>query len=240
MAASHGKRLTSPRSSAAHSELKRVLYGRRKGRKLKGGRKAAYETLLPALAIPAGDAPLDPRALFARPVADVWVEIGFGSGEHLAAQAAAHPDIGFLGAEPFENGIAALLTLVGAGSLANIRIWQDDVRLLLARLPDASIGRLFVLFPDPWPKARHHKRRIIGPTTIPEFARVMKDGAELRFASDAADYVNWARGHMAEPPGFVLASDRRGADWPETRYEAKARAAGRACSYLAWRKKPCG
>lgn len=215
----------------------RFLYGRRKGRKLKGGRKAALESL-PALAIPPGDTALDPDALFRRPVRDVWLEIGFGAGEHLAAQAAAHPDIGFIGAEPFENGVAALLARVQAEQLANVRVFPDDARLLLARLPGASIGRLFVLFPDPWPKARHHKRRIVGPATIPAFARILKPGAELRFASDDAAYVEWTLEHMAAAPDFALASRTRGADWPETRYEAKARAAGAVCSYLTFVRRP--
>ena len=154
--------------------------------------------LLPTLAIPDGTAPLAVAALFPQPVRDdVWLEIGFGAGEHLAAQAAAHPDIGFIGAEPFENGVAALLARVQAESLANVRVFADDARLLMARLPDASIGRLFVLFPDPWPKARHHKRRMVGPTTLPEFARILKDGGELRFASDDADYAAWVLEYAA-------------------------------------------
>ena len=247
MAASHGKRLTSPTSSAKRSKAaltappaqQRVLYGRRKGRKLKGGRKTALATLLPVLAIPEGDAPLDPAGLFGAPVADIWLEIGFGAGEHLVAQAAAHPGIGCIGAEPFENGVAALLVHIQAAGLANIRVFADDARLLIARLPDASIGRLFVLFPDPWPKARHHKRRVIGPSTIPQFARILKPGAELRFASDDAGYVAWVEAHMAAAPEFAALTRARGADWPETRYEAKARAAGRACAYLTWCKKPC-
>ena len=244
MAASHGKRPISRTSSARRfnaaaaggagptgAPRQRVLYGRRKGRKLKGGRSAALAELLPVLAIPDGVDAVDPQSLFPHAVSDVWLEIGFGAGEHLAAQAIAHPDIGFIGAEPFENGVATLLAQVQAERLHNIRVFADDVRLLIARLPDASIGRLFVLFPDPWPKARHHKRRMIGPTTLPEFARILKDGAELRFASDDADYVAWTLEHIAREPAFALRSRERGV-WPETRYEAKARAAGRACAYL--------
>lgn len=219
------------------SEPQRFLYGRRKGRKLKSGRSAALAALLPQLAIPDGTAPVDPPTLFPRPVADVWFEIGFGAGEHLAAQAAAHPGIGFIGAEPFENGVAALLVRIQAERLANIRVFPDDARLLMARLPDASIGRLFILFPDPWPKARHHKRRIVGPATIPALARILKPSAELRFASDNAGYVAWTLEHMAAAPEFTLVSRERGADWPETRYESKARAAGDRCAYLTYTRR---
>jgi len=194
--------------------------------------------LLPTLAIPDGIAPLAVAALFPQPVRDVWLEIGFGAGEHLAVQAAAHPDIGFIGAEPFENGVAALLARVQAESLVNVRVLADDARLLMARLPDASVGRLFVLFPDPWPKARHHKRRMVGPATLPEFARILKDGGELRFASDDADYVAWTLEHAALEPAFRLQSRERGSDWPETRYEAKARGAGRACAFLRYTRTP--
>jgi tRNA (guanine-N7-)-methyltransferase len=228
------------RPVAAHpppARPQRFLYGRRKGRKLNSGRSAALAALLPALGIPEGEEPLDLPALFPRPVAQVWLEIGFGAGEHLLALAGAHPGIGFIGAEPFENGVAAFLARVRAENLANVRVFADDARLLLARLPEASIGRLFVLFPDPWPKTRHHKRRMIGPGTIPAFARILTDGAELRFASDAADYVDWVLEHMAAAPQFALASRARGADWPETRYEAKARATGRACAYLTFVRK---
>ena len=196
--------------------------------------------LLPTLAIPDGTAPLAVAALFPQPVRDVWLEIGFGAGEHLAAQAAAHPDIGFIGAEPFENGVAALLARVQAEALANVRVFADDARQLMARLPDASVGRLFVLFPDPWPKARHHKRRMVGPATLPEFARILKDGGELRFASDDADYVAWVLEHAAREPAFRLQSRERGSDWPDTRYQAKAVAAGRACAFLRFTRLPRG
>ena len=194
--------------------------------------------LLPRLAIPDDAAPIDPAALFPQPVRDVWLEIGFGAGEHLAAQAAAHPDIGFIGAEPFENGVAALLVTVQAENLANVRVFADDARLLMARLPDASIGRLFVLFPDPWPKARHHKRRIVGPSTLPQLARILKDGGELRFASDDADYIAWVLEHAAREPTFQRDPRGRGSDWPQTRYEAKARAAGRDCAFLRYTRRP--
>jgi tRNA (guanine-N7-)-methyltransferase len=187
-----------------------------------------------------------PAALFASPVRDLWVEIGFGAGEHLAAQAAAHPDVGFIGCEPFINGVARLLAAIDAGRLSNLRIVMDDARLLLRRLPDASVGRLFVLFPDPWPKARHHKRRIVGPATVPDFARILADGAELRLATDHPGYLAWMLEHLRADGRLEWLARRPGdwrsrpPDWPATRYEEKARRGGRNCAFLRFRRRPRG
>ncbi len=181
---------------------------------------------------------LDPRTLFATPPAAVWLEIGFGGGEHLAAQAEHHPEIGFIGCEVFENGIARLLGDIARRDLGNIRIFADDARALLDCLVPASIGRVFILFPDPWPKLRHHKRRLVAPATLDRLASVMQPGAELRLATDDRGYLLWMLEHLTAHPDFVwtarTAADwrERPPDWPATRYEEKARAAGRTPVFL--------
>ena len=222
-----------------------MLYGRRRGRPLHRGQQALVATLLPRLGVtlPAAG-PLDPSALFDPRPDEVWLEIGFGSGEHLAAQAAAHPAIGFIGCEVFENGIAKLLADVQRRALANVRILTDDARLLIAALPSASIGRVFILFPDPWPKQRHHKRRIVAGETLAALAAIMTDGAELRLATDDLDYLAWMLARVPAHPAFAWLADRpsdwrdRPADWPATRYEAKAIAAGRRPYFLRFRRRP--
>lgn len=226
---------------------KRTFYGRHRGRALRPGRKALFESLLPRLTIalpePGG---LDPAALFSpgAPLRDVWLEIGFGGGEHLAAQACAHPDTGFIGCEPFSGGLASMLSKIQDKGMANIRLYPDDARELIQALPDGCLGRVFVLFPDPWPKKRHHKRRIICTATLDLLAKVMKGGAELRLASDDADYVRWMLDHTLRHPAFEWLARRpsdwreRSADWPATRYEAKALSQGRRGVFLKFRRKP--
>lgn len=220
-------------------------YGRRHGHKLKAGQRRRMESLLPALRVsaPAAGGSLDPPGLFPRPVSDVWLEVGFGGGEHLAAQAAAHPEIGFIGCEPFVNGVASLLAHVEAARLDNVRILDDDARPLLAGMAEASLGRLFILFPDPWPKKRHHRRRFVGPDSLDLLARVLKDGGELRFASDHMDYIRWTLFHVGRHPAFEWTAEgpadwkRRPADGFPTRYEAKA-LTGSPCLYLSFRRRP--
>ncbi len=208
----------------------RTLYGRRRGRRLKPAQAALFDTLLPRLelALPPGGTLLDPAGLFPRPVAGVWLEVGFGSGEHLAWQAAHHPGIGLIGCEPYVSGIAALLQKIEAGGLDAVRVFADDARRLIDALPDASVGRCFVLFPDPWPKRRHHERRFIQPGTLDALARVMEDGAELRLASDHPGLIDWMLWQTRRNPAFAWTVHRaddwrhRPAGWPPTRYEAKA------------------
>lgn len=225
------------------------FHGRRRGRRLRPGRRDLLETVLPRLRVSpqAEAAALDPGTLFPGGVADVWIEIGFGAGDHLAAIAAAHPDHGFIGCEPFVNGVAALLSRIVSGHLDNIRIFDDDARLLLPKLASASVGRAFLLFPDPWPKQRHRDRRLVAPRILSELARILKDGAELCFASDHMGYVAWTLELATAHPEFVwLATGpadwrRRPADWFETRYERKARTRGQPCVYLRFRRRPrCG
>lgn len=225
-----------PDQSPGH---RRILYGRRRGRPLRRDQQGLVDTLLPRLAVtlPASGT-LDPAALFDVRPREIWVEIGFGGGEHLAAQAAAHRDIGMIGCEVFENGIAKLLGEIARQDLANIRILTDDARLLLAALPPESVGRVFILFPDPWPKQRHHKRRIVTRRTLDRLAEIMTDGAELRLATDDVDYLGWMLARVPVHPAFAWLAEgpedwrSRPADWPATRYEAKAIAAGRRPYFL--------
>lgn len=212
----------------AHPERRRrQLYGRRKGPKLRGHRAALLETLLPKLALRIENG-RDPHSYFSVPVGDVWLEIGFGAGEHLAALARTHPDVGLIGAEPFVNGVAKLLSKLAPSDENNIRIHMGDARDIIEALPDACLGRVMILFPDPWPKTRHRKRRFIQMESLDALARVMKKGAELRFASDDPGYIAWALERLSAHPAFVWTANRaedwrkRPADWPPTRYEAKA------------------
>jgi tRNA (guanine-N7-)-methyltransferase len=238
------------RALAAHNgpepAARRVLYGRRKGRPLRAGQKALLDTLLPRIGID-GDAlcaPFDPRPLFGPRVSEVWLEIGFGAGEHLAAQARARPDVGLVGCEPFINGVARLLAEIDAEGLENVRILHDDARLLLAALGPETLGRAFVLFPDPWPKTRHHKRRVVGPDTVNHLARVLADGAELRIATDDPGYKGWILRHVLAHGAFEWTARRPGdwrarpAGWPGTRYEEKAGGAGRVPAFLTFVRRP--
>jgi tRNA (guanine-N7-)-methyltransferase len=222
----------------------RRLYGRRRGRPLRQGQEQTKAALLPRLAValpPEGR--LDPRTLFAPRPAAVWLEIGFGGGEHLATQASAHPEIGFIASEVFENGIARLVGAVAHRDLQNVRIFADDARLLLDALAPASLGAVFILFPDPWPKRRHHKRRLVAPPTLDRLAEVMRPGAELRLATDDPDYLSWMLECTTAHRQFRWLARRpadwraRPADWPPTRYEEKARAAGRTPAFLRFRRR---
>ena len=184
---------------------------------------------------------LEPSTLFEKPVSAIWLEIGFGAGEHLFAQANANPDIGFIGCEPFKYGVARLCKKLDVGGLKNVRIYMGDARVILSVLKQHSIQRLFILFPDPWPKKRHHKRRIINSETIPIMRRVIVPGGELRIASDETSYIQWILGCMSRADGISWnvskARDwqQRNKDWPQTRYEKKALLAGRRPIYLNYK-----
>ncbi|MGD9615170.1 MAG: tRNA (guanosine(46)-N7)-methyltransferase TrmB [Alphaproteobacteria bacterium] len=215
------------------------VYGRRRGRPLRPGQRHLHETLLPQLAITLPETgKLDPASLFAERPETVWLEIGFGAGEHLAAQAAAHPGIGFIGAEVFENGVARLVAEIARTGIGTIRIFPDDIRVLLDALAPASLGRVFILFPDPWPKQRHHKRRLVSTATLDRLAVLMRPGAELRLATDDRDYLTWMLERAMAHPAFEWRARgpadwrERPADWPPTRYEEKARTAGRHPVFL--------
>ncbi|MGI9434262.1 MAG: tRNA (guanosine(46)-N7)-methyltransferase TrmB [Geminicoccaceae bacterium] len=213
--------------------VQRRIYGRRQSHRIRPARRRLLEECLPELEIklPADGSPLELNSLFGPASQRRWLEIGFGGGEHLALQAAACPEVGLIGCEPYVNGVARLLSLVDDRD--NVRVVIDDARLLLKALPAASLEKIFVLFPDPWPKARHQKRRIVNPETVADMARVLKPGGELRLATDIMSYARpmlfsaLVNGHfawLAERPGDWR---ERPADWPATRYEEKARKAGR-------------
>jgi len=201
--------------------------------------------LLPRLALsipPSGR--LEPWAAFSPFRRSVWLEIGFGGGEHLVHHAERHPEIGLIGCEMFENGIAALLGQVESRQLGNIRIFADDARLLIGALPPASIDRVFILFPDPWPKRRHEGRRIVTREILDALAVIMTDNAELRLATDDRNYLCWMLERVTDHTSFDWLARRpcewreRPEDWPPTRYEEKARAAGRPPAFLRLRRLP--
>lgn len=208
-----------------------LLYGRRKGPKLSAARQSLKQDLLPKLTFRVGEG-RDPRLYFDTDVADLWFEVGFGGGEHLVWQAAHHPDVGLIGAEPYEAGVAKLIAALASDEnrplATRIRIYEGDARDVLAALPDKVLGRVFILFPDPWPKTRHHKRRFIQTEMLSTLARVMRENAELRFASDDPGYFDWALERLTAHPCFswqarvALDWETRPEDWPETRYEKKA------------------
>lgn len=215
------------------SENRFHFYGRRKGKTLRRHHAALMEQLLPHLRVSLED-PLAGTA------ARRWLEIGFGGGEHIAHQAGLHTDVSFLGAEAFVNGVAKLLALVEENNLQNLRIHDGDARLLLDALPAQSVERIYLLYPDPWPKARHNKRRFVGPETLAQFHRILVPQGLFLFASDIDDYVAWTRNRVAAHGGFSEEGDpaQPYEDWIETRYEAKARREGRGSSYLSFRKLP--
>jgi len=216
-------------------------HGRRHGKKLRPGLQALVDTLLPKLRIDDGR---QINAIFQANTKDVWLEIGFGGGEHLAEQAARNPDIGFIGCEPYINGVARLLSFVDRDGLENVRIVDDDDRPLLDQLPDASLGRAYLLFADPWPKARHNKRRFMNPENLDRLSRVMKDGAELVFASDHPGHVEWALEVALKHPDFHWTARQPNdwrippVDWVQTRYEKKALSNGIKSSYLLFERQP--
>lgn len=221
---------------------RRMIYGRRQAPRLKPNHKRLLDELLPRLRITLPDTtqPLTLRAMSLPENRPLWLEIGFGGGEHLAATALANPDVTIAGVEPYVTGVAKLLSEIEARNLSNVRILVDDARLLLKSLPDASLERVFILYADPWPKVRHHKRRIINDETMADLARVLKPGAELRIATDHLSYRHWILGVMRRAGPFEWLArckadwERRPSDQMPTRYEEKAKRAGREPVYLLY------
>jgi tRNA (guanine-N7-)-methyltransferase len=229
--------------SLCAEKSRRRVYGRRIGRPLRGGRLEVLEQLLPALEIPAAQATeggaLDPRSLYAQPYEQLWFEIGFGNGEHLSALMDRDPQNAFIGAEPFINGMSAFLKDVGEKRHDHVRVWMDDALKIVDSLQPGSIDGFYVLNPDPWPKARHHKRRIISQPNLAKFARVLKPGAPLIMATDVDELADWMREQALAHADFACAYDSREtpAGWIFTRYEQKGARAGRSQTYLIFNRK---
>ena len=217
-----------------------AFYGRRKGKGLRAGQEGRLATLLPRLRVPA-EGPVDPAVLF--PGAEsTALEIGFGGGEHLSALSRSNPRPGFVGCEPFVNGLAKMLATIEAERLGNVRLWDGDAAALLPRLSAACLDRVFLLYPDPWPKRRQRKRRLVSDEMLETLARVMKPGAELRFASDIDDYAGWTLVRAARCPVLTWTARQAGdwtqpfPGWPGTRYESKALREGRTPIYLTFER----
>ena len=224
-------------------QAKRAFFGRRKGHALKPRQAALFDTALPRLALDlTKPAPADLRALFDISPDEVRLEIGFGGAEHLIAQATANPRSGFIGSDAFVNAIGKALAAIDAGKLANIRLHFGDASALIDWLPAGSLARIDLLYPDPWPKRRHWKRRFIQDDSLKRLARILNVGGEMRFATDIAGYAAWALARVLRSKDFAwtaeVASDWR-KPWPEysgTRYEAKAKREGRVPAYFIFRK----
>lgn len=227
----------------------RNFYGRRRGKTLRRGQAALLDQRLSELAPPGVSweenperDPIDLASLFPSK-REVWLEIGFGSGEHAIAQAGRYPDIGLIACEPFINGVAALLSKIEASGVSNLSVTNADARDVMDVLPDASINRVFLLYPDPWPKTRHHKRRFVNPDQIEMLSRVMAPGAQLRVATDIEDYVRHTLEAFDRTDAFEWTAEGPAdwwmpwSDWPGTRYEAKALREGRRPHYLTFERK---
>ena len=232
-----------PSAEAPLPGQQRAFFGRRKGHKLRAHQADLIAHLLPRLALDiSGPRPGSLAAFFDRPVDDVRLEIGFGGGEHLIAEALAFPNIGFIGCEPYVNGMAKILALIEANDIGNIRLFAGDASELLAFAPPDSLSRIDLIHPDPWPKRRHWKRRFVQDATIAAMARVLKAGGEFRFVSDISDYSAWTLSHFMRSADFLWTAERA-ADWRKpwpnytmTRYGRKAEREGRSAAYLCFRK----
>ena len=221
----------------------RAFFGRRKGHALRPRQAELIEALLPELALGISrPSPVPIATLFPVPVDDIALEIGFGGGENMVAQALARPRIGIIGVEPFVNGMAKALVGIEAAGLRNIRLHFADAIDLIAWLPDASLARIDLIHPDPWPKRRHRKRRFVQDPTVAQFARILRRGGEVRFVTDIADYTAWTLRHFVRSADFAWTAER--ADdwrkgWPDfvtTRYHAKAARAQRPSCFLIFRR----
>jgi tRNA (guanine-N7-)-methyltransferase len=228
--------MTKPVLPLSKAGEQRAFFGRRSGKSLHKGQRALFDALLPELEVVLGDGPLDPQALFAAP-GKLVLEIGYGGGEHLALEAGRHHDTNYIGCEVFTGGIGKLLQFIDEEDLKNIRLFADDALKLLVKLPEASVDEVYLLYPDPWPKTRHHKRRFVSEVTLAELARVIRPGGKFHFASDIEDYANWTLAHILRTPSFSFAPEKPGdwhtpyPGWEPTRYEQKARREGRMKSF---------
>ncbi|MDG1858984.1 MAG: tRNA (guanosine(46)-N7)-methyltransferase TrmB [Emcibacteraceae bacterium] len=221
------------------------VYGRRQGKALRKASKERLEEYFPRYSISLDEnGAVDFTSLFEEEYKEYWLEIGFGKGEHLVAQAKANPEIGFIGCEPFLNGVSGLIDHMAREGVTNIRFFMDDARLLMDAMPDQFISRCFILFPDPWRKKRHYKRRIVSPGNVDVLSRLLKNDSELRIGTDHHDYCRWILARMMENENFNWQSDHpddwhvRPEDWPSTRYEKKALKVGRLSAYMRFKRLP--
>jgi len=215
------------------------FFGRRKGKALRPGQRQAIETVLPKLLIDVGEpAPERLARLFAIAVEAIRLEIGFGGGEHLLNAARMNPGTGFIGVEPFESGLAKAVTVIGREAVQNVRLYDQDAALILDWLPPASVARIDLLFPDPWPKKRHWKRRFVSQRNLDRIARCLISGGEFRFATDVESYAEWTREEVAKHGRLTSVRDSTEPweDGPGTRYEAKPARAGRGAGSFSFRK----
>ncbi|WP_105381284.1 tRNA (guanosine(46)-N7)-methyltransferase TrmB [Neorhizobium alkalisoli] len=225
------------------SRATEAFFGRRKGKPLRERQAEGMATLLPALKLDLqSEAPAELSELFPVSVKELRLEIGFGGGEHLVHRARENPQTGFIGIEPFVNSMAKLLSRVDELGLKNVRVYDDDATQALDWLPDASLDHIDLLYPDPWPKRKHWKRRFVSQVNLDRFHRVLKPGGMFCFASDIDTYVNWTLIHCRNHGGFEWLAEQSSdwltpfAGWPGTRYENKARREGRSSAYLTFRK----
>ncbi|PDT78445.1 tRNA (guanosine(46)-N7)-methyltransferase TrmB [Bradyrhizobium sp. C9] len=221
------------------------FFGRRKGHKLRAHQADLIDTLLPHLSLDiAAPAPEALTELFDDRIENVRLEIGFGGGEHLIAEAQAFPATGFIGCEPYVNGMAKILTQIEALNIDNIRLFAGDAAELLAWAPPRSLARIDLIHPDPWPKRRHWKRRFVQDATVAAMTRLLPPGGEFRFVSDIDDYCAWTLAHLMRSPDFAWLAERA-IDWQQpwpnytmTRYGAKAEREGRKAAYLRFKRLP--
>lgn len=227
------------------SRTGRHVPGRRLGRPLRAGQRQTIADVLPnvQLQLPQVGPLPNPCGLFDQTVSQVWLEIGFGKGEHLAWQLTHNPDVGIIGCEPFMTGVAGLLRSLTPDQLGRLKLYPGDGLDVLETLPDASLNRVFLLFPDPWPKARHWKRRFVQPERLDQVARVLRAGGLFWLATDHPGYRRWMLAHLQNRQDFRWLADKPG-DWqrpegmPPTRYEEKARRQGRSSTWLRYERLP--
>lgn len=231
-----------PSASTMLSTSERHFFGRRKGKALRARQASLTETLLPRLRVAPENLRTDADLLPG--YEDLWLEIGFGGGEHLASDAQLNPRVRFIGCEPFVNGVAKLLASVEENNLQNICIFDGDALAILSALPEASLGRITILYPDPWPKFRQRKRRFVSAESIVQMARTLRDGAEVHFATDIDDYSAWTLARFMTSDVFEWKASESSdwkkpwPSWPGTRYEAKAIREGRPPAYLTFVRRP--
>ena len=238
-----GAKCDAPSDDDVAAQPRGALFGRRKGHKLRAHQADLIEHLLPPLSLDiAGPSPRDLADLFDPRASEIRLEIGFGGGEHLIAEARALAKVGFIGCEPYVNGMAKILTQIEAHNIGNVRLFAGDATELLAWLPPHSLARIDLIHPDPWPKRRHWKRRFVQDATVDAMARVLKPDGEFRFVSDIDDYCAWTLAHLARSPDFIWTAERAGdwrlpwADYTMTRYGRKAEHEGRRAAYLRFRR----